>query len=116
VLTDTKVAAIKPPEGGQVEHPDNKVTGLRLRVGASGKKTWTVRRRVGAKVVNRKLGTYPAMKLSEARKAAEKLIETLERDGGTDTLDRTFGEVGKHWIENVAKDKNDRWQDQKRQL
>ena len=50
MLTDAKIAAIKPPPSGQDEHPDHKVTGLRLRVGAGGKKSWIVRRRVGAKV------------------------------------------------------------------
>lgn len=116
MLTDTKIAAIKPPKSGQEEHPDSKVTGLRLRVGAGGAKTWTLRRRVGAKVLNRKLGTYPAMKLAEARRAAEGMIESLERDGSTEGIDRTFGQVAEHWIQNKAKVKNDRWQDQERQL
>jgi hypothetical protein len=73
MLTDTKVAAIKPPKAGQEEHRDHKVTGLRLRVGTSGKKTWTLRARAGDKVVNKKLGTYPAMSLGAARKAAERV-------------------------------------------
>jgi hypothetical protein len=60
MLTDTKIAAIKPPASGQDEHPDHKVTGLRLRVGSSGKKTWTLRRRVGAKVITRSSATTPA--------------------------------------------------------
>lgn len=116
MLTDAKIAAIKPPKEGQQEHPDNRVVGLRLRVGAGGKKTWTVRRRVGDKIINKKLGSYPAMKLAAARTAAEKLIEALERDGSTEGVDRTFGQAAEYWIENVAKEKNDRWQDQKRQL
>lgn len=116
MLTDTKVAAIKPPKAGQEEHPDSKVTGLRLRVGAGGAKSWIVRRRVGSKVINRKLGTYPAMKLAAARRSAETLIEALERDGSTESLDRTFGEVGAYWIDKVAKGKNDGWEDQRRQL
>lgn len=57
MLTETKIAAIKPPATGQEEYPDVKVTGLRLRVGAGGQKTWTLRRRVGDKVVNRKVGS-----------------------------------------------------------
>jgi integrase len=116
MLTDAKVAAIKPPAAGQAEHPDNKVTGLRLRVGAGGKKSWIVRRRVGAKVLNKKLGSYPEMGLAAARKAAEKLLEALARDGSADALERTFGDVAGFWIENVAKAKNDRWRDQERQL
>jgi integrase len=116
MLTDTKIAAIKPPEKGQAEYPDHKVTGLRLRVGTSGAKVWIVRRRAGAKVVNRKIGTYPAMKLAAARIAAEKVIAALEKMGSTEALDRTFGEVAEHWIDNVAKGKNKSWRLQERRL
>lgn len=116
MLTDTKLAAIKPPATGQQEHPDHKVTGLRLRVGAGGKKSWIVRRRVGDKIINRKLGSYPAMGLAAARTAAEKLIEALERDGGTEGVDRTFGEVAEAWIAKVAKPKNKSWKLQERRL
>jgi integrase len=116
MLTDTKIAAIKPPASGQDEHADHKVTGLRLRVGAGGKKSWIVRRRVGAKVINKKLGSYPPMGLAAARTAAEKLLEALARDGSTEAMDRTFGAVAEHWIEKVAKPKNDSWKNQKRRL
>lgn len=116
MLTDTRVAAIKPPATGQAEHPDIKVKGLRLRVGATGTKTWIVRRRVGDKVINRKLGTYPAMSLANARTVGAALIEALERDGSTEGIDRTFGEVAATWIEKVAKGRNDLWQSQQRQL
>ena len=116
MLTDTKIAAIKPPESGQQEHPDHKVTGLRLRVGAGGKKTWTLRRRVGEKVINRKLGNYPGMGLAAARTAAERVLEALEREGTTEALDRTFGDVTAHWIKHEAKDKNRGWREQERRL
>jgi len=115
-LTDPKVQSIKPPASGQEEHPDHKVTGLRLRVGASGKKTWTLRRRVGAKVLNRKLGTYPAMGLAKARVEAERLLAALERDGSTEAIDRTFGAAAETWIDKVAKPKNSSWQLQERRL
>jgi integrase len=116
MLTDAKIAAIKPPVSGQDEHADHKVTGLRLRVGAGGKKSWIVRRRVGAKVINKKLGSYPPMGLAAARIAAEKLLEALARDGSTEAVDRTFGAVAEHWIEKSAKPKNDSWKNQQRRL
>ncbi|WP_394729048.1 tyrosine-type recombinase/integrase [Altererythrobacter sp. GH1-8] len=116
MLTDTKIAAIKAPAKGQDEHPDHKVTGLRLRIGTSGKKVWTLRKRVGPKTINRKLGTYPAMKLASARSAAEKMLEALERDGSTEGIDRTFGEVARQWLEKRAKPNNKSWQLQQRQL
>lgn len=105
MLTDTKVAAIKPPKAGQEEHRDNKVTGLRLRVGTSGKKTWIVRARAGEKIVNRKLGVYPAMGLGAARTAAGKLLEAIGRDGSTEAADRTFGAVATAWLEKKRADK-----------
>lgn len=116
MLTDTRVASIKAPASGQIEHPDNKITGLRLRVGATGKKTWIMRRRVGAKVINKKLGNYPAMSLAKAREAGANMIEALERDGGTEGVERTFGQVAASWIEKVAKERNDLWRSQERQL
>lgn len=116
MLTDTKIAAIKPPASGQAEYPDHKITGLRLRVGSSGKKTWTLRRRVGAKVINKKLGNYPGMGLASAREVAERVLAALERDGSTEATDRTFGAVAEHWIKNVAKPKNSSWKLQERRL
>lgn len=116
MLTDAKIAAIKPPASGQAEHADVKVTGLRLRVGAGGQKTWIVRRRIGAKVLNKKIGTYPHMGLADARKAADRLLEALARDGSTEALDRTFYAIAEHWIEKVAKPKNDSWKDVHRKL
>src|SRR5687768_15354822 len=101
MLTDAKVAAIKPPAGGQEEYRDTKVTGLRLRVGTSGKKTWTVRARAGEKVINKKIGTYPAMRLAAARTAAEKLLEAIAKDGSTEAIDRTFGAAAESWVEKV---------------
>ncbi len=116
MLTDAKVAAIKPPAAGQEEHRDNKVTGLRLRVGAGGKKSWIVRARAGEKVINKKLGSYPSMGLSAARTAAEKLLGVIARDGSTEAVDRTFGAVAELWIDKVAKPKNDSWRLQERRL
>lgn len=104
MLTDTKVAAIKAPKSGQEEHRDNKVVGLRLRVGTSGKKTWTVRARAGEKVINRKIGVYPQMGLSAARKAAEKLLEAIAKDGSTVAADRTFGALTEAWLEKKKAD------------
>jgi integrase len=105
MLTDTKVAAIKPPAAGQEEHRDSKVTGLRLRVGAGGKKSWIVRARARDKVINKKLGSYPAMGLGAARTAAERLLEAIAKDGSTIAAERTFGAVCEAWL---AKKRADR--------
>jgi len=105
MLTDAKIAGIKPPATGREEHRDNKITGLRLRVGTSGKKTWILRARAGDRVINRKLGTYPPMGLAAARTAAEKALEAIGRDGSTAGIDRTFGAVAEAWLEKKEADK-----------
>lgn len=116
LLTDAKVAAIKAPAAGREEHRDLKVTGLRLRVGSSGKKTWIVRARVGDTVVNRKIGAYPGMGLASARTAAEEVLKSLSETGSVEALDRTFDQVAEAWIEKVAKVRNKSWEAQERRL
>lgn len=116
MLTDAKVAAIRPPANGQKEYPDPKVSGLRLRVGAGGAKTWIFRARTRDRMINKKLGAYPGMKLAEARDAALRLISAIARDGSAEALDRTFGAVAKYWIEKVAKPNNNSWRNQERML
>jgi hypothetical protein len=116
VLTDVKVAALKPPASGGVEHRDLKVPGLRLRVGSSGKKTWLVRARAGSKVINRRIGHYPSVGLATARTEAEKVLQELSSTGTTEALDRTFDELADAWIEKVAKVRNKSWEAQRRRL
>ena len=108
MLTDAKIAAIKPPAAGQAEIKDSGpgyVQGLRLRVGTSGKKTWIVRARAGEKVINKKLGSYPGMGLSAARTAAERLLQAIAKDGSTEVADRTFGAVAEAWLDKKRADK-----------
>jgi integrase len=116
MLTDTKVAALKPPPTGQKEYPDRKVTGLRLRVGAGGAKAWIFRARTKDRIINKKLGSYPGLGLGEAREMALKLISAIARDGTTEAIDRTFGAVAQYWIEREAKPRNDSWRLQERRL
>lgn len=116
MLTESRVAGLKPPRTGQQEHPDHRITGLRLRVGAGGTKTWIFRGRVGTRTINKKLGTFPGMGLATARMEAERLIEAIARGGSAEAVERTFGAVADFWIKNVAMVKNDSWRLQERQL
>jgi integrase len=116
MLTDSRVAAFRPPANGQKEYPDGKVTGLRLRVGAGGTKAWIFRARTGHGTVNKKLGSYPGMNLAEARTAALKHIAAISRGGSAEAVERTFGAVAQHWIKKVAQPRNDSWRFQERQL
>jgi integrase len=114
-LTDTRVSAINPPSSGQEEHADDLVRGLRLRVGAGGRKAWIVRTRAGKKQVNKTLGSYPVISLAAARDMARDFLIEIAREGELRPK-RTFGELANHWIENVAKVKNKSWHNQKRRL
>ena len=112
-LTDSSVKAIKPPATGQSEYPDDLVTGLRLRVGAGGRKAWIVRTRVGGKPINRTIGSYPVMQLTVARDQAKHLLLDIQKHGAPRPI-RTIQELVDHWIETEAKPKNSSWKLQQR--
>ncbi len=114
-LTDQRVATIQPPTRGQAEHRDDLVTGLRLRVGAGGRKAWIVRTRAGGKPINKTLGAYPALKLADARDVARGLLTQIAKDGAPKPR-KTFGDVAELWIDDVAKARNASWRNQERQL
>lgn len=114
-LTDARVSAIKPPLSGQDEHPDDLVRGLRLRVGAGGRKAWIVRTRAGKRQINRTLGPYPLISLAMARDQARDFLITLAKEGEA-RPERTFGQLAEHWIEHVAKVRNKSWHNQERRL
>lgn len=78
-LTDAKIAALPTPPRGQVEHADKTVGGLRVRVGASGAKTFILRKRVGGRMKNITLGRYgPRFGLAAARRKARDLLVDIE--------------------------------------
>ena len=51
------------------------VDGLTLRVSPFGKKTWTVKTQVEGRVVDRKIGNFPAMSIAEARGEAIRRVK-----------------------------------------
>jgi integrase len=114
-LTDARVAAITPPASGQEEHRDELVTGLRLRVGAGGRKAWIVRTRAGGKPINKTLGAYPALGLADARGAARDLHSQIAKEGAPRDK-KTFGGAASHWVDNIAKARNSSWRNQERRL
>lgn len=113
-LTDARVLSIKPPASGQEEHPDELVTGLRLRVGSGGRKAWIVRTRAGPKVINKTLGSYPTLSLADARDAAKTLLMGIAKNGARPS--HTFGEAATHWLNTVSKPNNKSWRNQERRL
>lgn len=70
-LTDAKIKGLIKPLHGQVEYADQTVPGLRLRVGASGQKTFILRKRVGGQPRNITIGRFgPRCSLLDARRKA----------------------------------------------
>lgn len=81
-LTDAKLKGLKAPERGQIEVSDPAVPGLRVRIGATGLKTFIVRKRVGGRVKNMTIGQYGArFGLADARKKARSIISDIETGG-----------------------------------
>ena len=86
-LTDAKLLGLKKPEKGQVEHSDSDVPGLRVRIGATGAKTFILRKRVADQVRNITLGRYgPRFGLADARRKARSLLSDLESGKPVPTL------------------------------
>ena len=84
-LTDVWLRGVKPPEAGRLEIWDTRVTGLVLRVTPTGSATWSVRMRTAdGKRTRPKLGTWPAMGITEARKQA--LATTVVIQSGGDPV------------------------------
>ena len=79
-LTDAKIAGLKAPAAGQIELADGIVPGLRLRMGASGIKTYILRKRVHGKWLNVTIGRHgPSFTLAHARKKARDLLVDVEQ-------------------------------------
>lgn len=79
-LTDAKIKGLKAPASGQVEHADSDVPGLRVRIGASGVKTFILRKRIAGKLRNITLGRYDERRfgLAAARRKARVLVSDIE--------------------------------------
>ncbi|MGC1271571.1 MAG: tyrosine-type recombinase/integrase [Croceibacterium sp.] len=82
-LTETAIKEAKATPGERAELADDKVPGLRLRLGSGGAKTFTLRKRVAGKPVNLTLGRWhpTAFTLADARKKARALVNDLETNG-----------------------------------
>lgn len=78
-LTDPQIASLRPPKSGQEEYPDHVIKGLRLRIGASGVKTYILRKRCNGRLLNLTLGRHSLrFKLADARKKARDLLVDID--------------------------------------
>jgi integrase len=125
MLTDRLIATIKA-DGQRLDLPDDLVPGLALRVTPSGVKTWSLRYRMEggrrARVRRLTLGTYPTVKLADARKKAQAARRKV--DGGTDPAAEkqlaregdTIADLAKDYIAKYAKVHKRSWKDDQRYL
>ncbi|EIT1180657.1 site-specific integrase, partial [Salmonella enterica] len=80
-FTKSKINELPPAQKGkQDEYFDSHVKGLRLRVGATGRKTFYAVRKANGKFIRTALGRFPEMSVEQARVAA---LETLGGIGNT---------------------------------
>lgn len=79
-LTDAYLQSLPlPDEGRRVELRDSRVPGLVLRMTSTGAATWSVRTRTkDGKQTRPKLGTWPALSIAAARRAALKALGSIE--------------------------------------
>lgn len=109
-LTAIRLQNLKSPSEGFIELWDEMCRGLCLRVFASGKATWTFRYRPQDGGARRriKLGEYPSVGLSEARKRADrqrgKVADGDDPQGDINTKRKapTLGEVIERYLAEYA--------------
>jgi integrase len=92
-LTDVFIRTVKPPTSGRTEIWDARVSGLVLRLMPSGAASWSVRARTrDGKRVRPKLGAWPGLGVSAARRAARATIAAIEA-GGDPVAERRAAEA-----------------------
>lgn len=109
------------PETGQVDYFDQKQSGLGLRVGKSGVKTWFVMYRIKGDRKKRRLtlDRYPHMPLAKAREEARKVL--VKADSGRDPAQEkqqekgrpSFPEFAAEYLDKHAKHKRSVYEDRR---
>ena len=125
ITTDRGCATAKAgPDGTRADHTIGGSPGLKLRVTADGRKSWSLlyRRASDGKRCRVGLGEYPAMGLADAKTEAGRLRNVVrlgEDPAGQRTgakKDLTFAGLAEQWIERHAKVKKRSWPEDQRML
>ena len=112
-LTDAAVAKVSAKNGRRTDYPDGLIPGLVLRVSPDGLRSFSLTYRVKGSVRKRRLtlGSYPIIKLGEARdKAREALLmaragkdpsseQRIVNSRGLDTVENVIVEFQKRYLE-----------------
>jgi integrase len=129
-FNDRSILALKP-KAKLTDYWDPSLSGFGIRVAPSGRKTWIVMyRRPSGNASRMKLGTYPAVKLADARLAAQRTLGGIqiehrdpvaerEADRKAETFDQLADEYMKRWAKQVRSDGRPRkrsWREDERQI
>ncbi len=121
-LTAIGVERINPPSSGRVEYFDTAFPGFALRVTDKGSKSWVLFYRLGGRQRRLTLGTYPALGLADAHKAAKEALREVVK-GNDPALMRaeakhrrrdTVADVAELFVERHARRKNRSWRETQR--
>ena len=122
-LNDRFVKSVKPTPNRQVEYIDRGGrAGFALRVSRTGAKTWVQHYRHNKIQRRLKLGTYPAMKLAQARIEADEAKNVADKGGdpfadrAREKNEKTFAELATEYLERHAKPKKKTWREDDRIL
>jgi hypothetical protein len=119
-LTPKLIDSLPPPIGKRYEVRDELLTGLLVRVSATGGKVWYTSCRIEGKLRRIKIGTYPILSLADAREKARALLRDVKlgkySEKSRDLIIPTFGEVVPQFIELYAKPRNRSWKSTERVL
>lgn len=114
-LTAAFVEKVKP-NGKQEDYFDHSLPGFSLRVNANGKKTWCISYRFSGKWTRYTFGTFPVIKLAEARETARDALHDVARGINPATKKKeerdadTFQHFAYEYLERHAKTKKKSWQ------
>jgi integrase len=110
------------PAARQYDVWDSSLPGFGLRVSVNGRKTWTVRYRIGRRLRRMTLGHFPPLTLADARKDARTALRSAEKgiDPAEAKIERrdadTFGELAAEYVERHAKRRKKSWKADDRML
>ena len=125
-LSAQAVESVPAPASGRTEVWDTLVRGLGLRVTERGAKSWVIMYRVDGRQRRHTLGTYPDLKLKDAREEAREALRKVAKGGDpaeekiaarrAPAADRpeSVEEAAEEFIERYAKPKNRSWKETER--
>lgn len=114
-FTARSIDAFKPPASGQVDYWDQAMPGFGLRLSASGRKSWVTMYRHEGMKRRMTIGTYPTLKLADARGMADDILRDAGHGLDPAALKKagrkaeTFKELAEAYLERYAKKRKRSW-------